>query len=181
MLPEASTYAAQVDSTFMFIVKVSLLFLVMITAAMVYFAIRYNRKYYKTPKDIEGSVILEITWTVIPTILVMFMFWYGYVAYRDMRDVPADAIVIQGTASKWAWNFTYANGKKSQKLYVPVNRAVKVELESKDVLHSLFIPAFRVKEDAVPGRSSYVTFTATETREFDIECAEYCGLSHSAM
>lgn len=182
MLPQASNLASGVDFVFWFTVLVSLFFLVLVTGLMIYFAVKYSRKRNPVPTtDIEGNTALEVTWTIIPTILVLLMFWYGWNAFKEMRDVPDNAIVIKTTGQMWQWTFDYPNGKSSQELVVPLWQPVKLELASRDVNHSLFIPAFRVKEDVIPGMTNYVWFTATKEGVYDIECAEYCGQRHAYM
>ena len=181
MLEQASSFASGVDFVFWFITGISVFFLILITVLMIYFAIRYSRKRNPVPKDIEGNAILEVLWTVIPTILVLMMFWYGWDAFKIMRNPPADAIVVKVTGQMWQWTFEYPNGKESQELYVPLNKAVKTDLISRDVNHSFFIPAFRVKEDVIPGQANYTWFMATELGTFDIECAEFCGQRHAYM
>jgi cytochrome c oxidase subunit 2 len=111
----------------------------------------------------------------------MVMFWYGWEGYLSLRRIPDNAIPVQGTARMWSWLFTYENGKTSDKLYVPVGQPVNVRLKSLDVLHSFYVPAFRVKRDTVPGMENYVWFVAEEPGSYDLFCAEYCGVAHSAM
>lgn len=129
----------------------------------------------------SGNTKLEIVWTVIPLIIVLIMFYYGTAGFSPMRNVPEDAMPVKAIGRMWAWSFDYGNGKISDKLVVPHNRNVKLNLVSVDVNHSLFIPAFRVKEDVVPGYNNYLWFRPTVKGEFDIFCSEYCGLAHSAM
>ncbi|MCA9731103.1 cytochrome c oxidase subunit II [candidate division KSB1 bacterium] len=181
MLPDASSFSAIVDDAFYFILFISVIFFVGIVATMIFFVVRYHHTRNKTVENIEGNLTLEIVWTVIPTILVMFMFYYGFIGYRDMRTPPEDAMKIKVTARKWSWTFTYENGYQAAELKVPKGRAVKAEIESEDVIHSFYIPAFRVKQDAVPGRDTFLWFNATETGTFDILCTEYCGDRHSYM
>jgi cytochrome c oxidase subunit 2 len=177
----ASNFVQGVDLTFIIILGISVFFLVGITAVMIYFVIRYSRK--KNPKatNIEGNTKLEILWTVIPLILVLIMFYYGWVGYRPMRQVPEGAIPVRAIGMMWSWSFEYPNGKKSAELVVPLNQPVKLDLFSRDVLHSLYIPAFRIKEDVVPGKDNYMWFIAQELGEYDLFCAEYCGERHSYM
>lgn len=172
-----------VDSTFIFILAISVLLLVGVTAAMIYFVFRYSdKKNPKADQSITGSTTLEIAWTVIPLLLVLAMFFYGYEGFRQMRDIPPDAMVVKVTGKMWYWNFEYANGKKSDTLlYLPEGKNVKFELSSVDVNHSFFVSAFRVKEDCIPGRVNHMWFNATRVGTYDIECAEYCGLNHSYM
>lgn len=172
-----------VDNAFIFILVISILLLVGVTAAMIYFVFRYSEK--KNPKadqSITGSTTLEVAWTVIPLLLVLAMFFYAYEGFRIMRDIPPDAMVVKVTGKMWYWNFEYANGKKSDTLlYLPEGKNVRFELNSVDVNHSFYVPAFRVKEDCVPGRVNHMWFHTTNTGTYDIECAEYCGLNHSYM
>jgi cytochrome c oxidase subunit 2 len=172
----------QVDNIFIFIVAISVFFLLLITAAMIYFIFRYSRKRNPVPSNITGNTTLEVLWTVIPTILVLAIFYYGLVGFNNMRNPPADSMIIQVTARMWMWSFEYPNKKKTDTLlYVPVGKPIKAEIHSVDVNHSFYIPAYRVKEDAVPGRTNYMWFYPDEVGEYWIECAEYCGLNHSYM
>ncbi len=177
----ASTSTSTVDSVFLFIAGIGLFFLVLITFLMIYFIFKYNKKRHQKPEDIHGSTLLEVVWTVIPTILVLLMFYFGWKGFEFMRKVPDDAMTVKVTARMWSWMFEYENGLQTDTLYVPVNRPVKLELQSLDVIHSFFIPAFRIKEDAVPGIPTYLWFEATETGDYDVLCAEYCGLRHAYM
>lgn len=177
----ASNFVQGVDLSFAVIFGISLFFLVGITAVMVYFVIRYRRKKNQKAQQIEGNNALEIIWTVIPTILVLIMFYYGWMGYAPMRRVPENAMPVKVYGQMWSWMFEYENGKTSGKLVVPIDRPVKLELISRDVIHSFYIPAFRIKEDVVPGKDNYMWFIAQELGEYDIFCAEYCGERHSYM
>ena len=176
-----SNFIESVDGTFLFVLIVSVFFLVLITALMIFFVIKYNRKRNPKAVNVHSNLALEITWTVIPTILVLIMFWYGWVAYLDMADAPADSLKVDVTAQMWKWSFKYENGTTTDTLYVPVNKPVKLNLHSLDVNHALFIPAFRVKKDVLPGQDRFVWFESNEPGSYDIACAEYCGLNHSYM
>ncbi len=173
--------AEQVDATFMLIVGISALLLLIITFLMVYFVIRYNRKRNAKASNITGNTTLEVIWTIVPTVIVVVMFFSGYSGFKNMRDVPEDAMVIKVTGRMWAWSYDYANGLKSDTLYVPLGKPIKMEIYSLDVNHSFYIPAFRVKEDAIPGRKNYLWFQPTEPGTYEVLCAEYCGLRHSYM
>jgi cytochrome c oxidase subunit 2 len=176
------TTTEAVDKAFYIIFGISGVALLGITVAMVYLVWRYNRKRYPVPlSQKDHNVWLEITWTVIPSILVMLMFWYGWEGYLSLRRVPDNAIPVQGNARMWSWLFTYENGKTSDKLYVPVGQPVNVRLSSEDVLHSFYVPAFRVKRDCVPGMETYAWFVAEEPGSYDLFCAEYCGVAHADM
>ena len=171
-----------VDNVFILIVSISVFFLLLVTIAMIYFVIRYRKKKNPKASNITGNTSLEVVWTVIPTMLVLVMFWYGWSGFQTMRNVPADAMVIKVTGRMWNWTFDYDNNKKSDTLlYVPFGKPIKMEIHSADVNHSFYIPAFRVKEDAIPGRTNYLWFQPTMLGEFDILCAEYCGMNHSYM
>ncbi len=176
------TTTEAVDTAFYVIFGISGVALLGITIAMVYFAWRYNRKRYPVPlSQKDHNLWLEVIWTVIPSILVMIMFWYGWEGYLSLRRIPDNAIPIQGHARMWSWLFTYENGKTSDKLYVPVGQPVKIKLTSEDVLHSFYVPAFRVKRDNVPGMENYVWFVAEQPGSYDLFCAEYCGVAHADM
>jgi len=181
MFNGASSFIESVDGVFLFTIIVSVFFLVLITALMIGFVIKYNRK--KNPKavNIKGNAKLEILWTVIPTILVLIMFWYGWIGYLDMVNIPEDAMPVDVTAQMWSWKFKYSNGMETDSLYVPVNKPVSLKLKSNDVSHAFFIPAFRIKKDVYPGTEREVWFEATVIGEYDIACTEYCGLNHSYM
>lgn len=181
MLSNASNFIKEVDGVFLFILGVSVLLLILITFLMVYFVIKYTRKKNLTPKNIKGNTTLEIIWTVIPTILVVGMFYYGWYGYKKMTAAPKDAFEINVTGKMWAWEFTYPNGLKTDTLVVPINKPIKLNLQSIDVNHSFFIPAFRIKRDVIPNKNNYLWFIAEEVGVYDIACAEYCGLRHSYM
>lgn len=181
MFSQASNFVEGVDLAFAVITGISLVFLVGITFAMIYFVIKYSRKNNPVAKNVKESKSLEIIWTVVPTLLVLVMFYYGWVGYAPMRDFPDDAIQVKATGRMWSWSFEYENGKISPTLIVPINKAVTLNLYSPDVLHSLYIPAFRVKEDVVPGINNKMWFEAKILGEYDILCAEYCGERHSYM
>ena len=181
MIPETSNLPDKVDRIFLFILGVSVALLAIITFLMIYFVIKYDRKKNLHPENIEHNTTLEIIWIAIPTILVLFMFYYGWTGFKVMRDVPKDAMVVKVTARMWSWRFEYENGGKSDTLNVPVGRAIKLALSSQDVIHSLYIPAFRIKEDAVPKMKTYLWFKPIEAGAYDIFCAEYCGTGHYSM
>lgn len=177
----ASQSTEMVDDIMWYIVGISVILLVGITVTMIYFVFKYHRKKGHKPVDIHGNIWLEVVWIGIPTILVLTMFFYSYSGYKVLRTVPDDAFEINVTARMWQWEFNYENGKKTDTLYVPVNKPILLTMESVDVNHSFFIPAFRIKEDVVAGRTNYLTFTPEIVEDYDIACAEYCGLNHSMM
>ena len=181
MLLGPSNTAGKVEDAFLFIVVCCVVLLVATTITMVVFLIKYNRKTHPRPEHVKENTLLEIVWTVIPTILVIFMFYFGWVDFDYIRNPPRDAMQINVTARQWSWLFTYDNGQQSDVLNVPLGRPVKLLMTSADVLHCLFIPAYRIKEDCVPGMTTHLWFTANETGTYDIFCTEYCGVGHSHM
>lgn len=178
---QATALSAQVDSIFMAAFIVSAIVLLAITATIVYFVVRYSRENNPEPTDIEGNLVLEVVWTVIPTILFLVMFYFGWTRFIEMRTPPADSMVIKVVGRQWAWSFQYPDGRWSDQLYVALNRPVKLELQSQDVLHGFAIAAFRIKSDVIPGRSTYVWFNPNLLGDYDIQCTVICGVSHSYM
>jgi cytochrome c oxidase subunit 2 len=180
---QASTGAAQTDLVFYFIYWVSVFFFILIVALMVYFVIRYRRRREgELPANqVTHNTTLEITWSAIPLVLVVIMFYLGFRGFIDLARPPRDSLDIRVEASKWAWWFNYPNGHGDNELHVPVDQPVRLTLESRDVIHSLYIPAFRIKKDAVPGRYNSVWFEAKAPGDYLLLCAEYCGTQHSDM
>ncbi len=176
-----TSYVNYVDSTMIFVVSVSLFFLIGITITMIYFVFKYNRKKGHKPVDIHGSIILETVWFVIPTILVMAMFYYGFIGFKKFKEIPENSLEINVTARMWNWDFVYENGLNLDTLYIPQNRNIKLILISNDVNHSLYIPAFRIKQDVIGGKQHYLGLKAEKLGSYNIACAEYCGVDHSAM
>lgn len=181
MFTGSSPFSDYVDTTFLLIVGISAIVLIGLIVAMVYFVIRYNHKRNPHPSNIEGNLALEITWTVIPLILFMGMFYMGWEGYTREVDIPANAVPIHVTARMWSWTFQYPNGLETDTLRIPANTPIKLILRSLDVNHSLYIPAFRIKRDAIPNRENLLWFSTPEPKSYDIACAEYCGLRHAYM
>jgi len=183
-VPEvASNLASKVDAVIWFITVISLVFFILISIFLVYFAIRYRRRQEneETPY-ITGSHVLETIWTIIPSILLIVIFVYGFVVYKDMRTPPEDSLEVTVIGRQWLWQFKYNNGKTTlNELYIPEGRPIKLVMTSEDVLHSFFVPAFRVKQDLVGGMYTYLWFTPTKNGTYELFCAEYCGTGHSAM
>jgi cytochrome c oxidase subunit 2 len=171
-----------VDQAFWYILGISVVLLFGITVVMVYFVIRYRRSKHPVAADIRDNYPLEIVWTIIPTLIALSMFYVGWSSYLGLRTVPDDAMQVEVLAQQYSWIFVYDNDKETEnELVVPIGRAVKLNITSMDVLHSFFVPAFRIKVDAVKGMSTYTWFYADELGEYDIECTEYCGVDHSVM
>jgi len=170
-----------VDNVFLYILVICIFLLALITFLMVYFVIRYRREKHPQAADIEGSTWLEITWTVIPTLIVLTMFYYGLTGFQFLKKVPEGAMTVKVIARQWSWLFQYENGAQETELRVPVGKPVKLVLTSQDVIHGFYAPAFRIKQDAVPGMETHLWFQPTETGTFDVMCSQYCGLEHSHM
>ena len=181
----ASNFAQDTDFLFFFIYWTSVISTALIVVTMAYFVLKYRakgRSWHDRPiKGATHSTALEISWSIVPLILVVAFFVLGFKGFVDLRTPPKDAMEIQVTGQKWSWSFTYPNGATDNVLHVPVNKPVRLVISSVDVLHSVWIPTFRTKMDAVPGRYTDLWFRATATGEFPIECAEYCGTGHSDM
>ncbi len=180
---QASTWAAQVDWINWLITVIAIFCTVAVTGVMLYFAVKHRRKSDKdeTPY-ITHNTSLETVWTVIPTIIVIYMFYYGTVVYREMRTPPANSIEINVSGYSWGWNFEYPNGKVSAaELVVPLGQPVRLIMRSQDVIHSFFVPALRIKEDVLGNIYTYLWFNPIVLGDFHIFCAEYCGMGHSGM
>jgi cytochrome c oxidase subunit 2 len=178
---DASNYVSTFNTAFYSIAGVSLLLLIGLTVVMLSFVFRFNKKKHKTAIQNEGNTKLEIAWTVIPILLALMMFYFGWEGWKPMNKPPKDGMTITTTARMWSFSFLYENGKESTDLVVPVNTPIKINLISVDVIHSLFIPAYRIKSDIVPGRQKVMWFIPEREGDYDLYCAEYCGLRHSYM
>lgn len=180
---QSSTIASEVDSLFYFIFYLSIFFFILVTGGSFYFAWRYRRKGKDTfTENLSHHTGLEIFWTVVPTILVFIIFVWGFKTYLKMNIKPENAIEVKVTAQKWFWSFSYPEGATTtNELIVPVNKPVNLLMSSTDVIHSFFVPDFRLKNDVIPNRYSTLWFEANKTGEFDLFCAEYCGKGHSEM
>jgi cytochrome c oxidase subunit 2 len=181
MFSEASNVSAGVDKVFAFIIIVSLFFLIGITAFIIYTVIRFSRKKGHKAMQFTDNIKLEILWTAVPIVLVLLMFYYGWVAFAPMRKAPKDAMRITAIGKMWEWQFVYGEGMISKELVIPLNKAVRLDLKSQDVNHGLFIPAFRVKEDVVPGYNNYLWFVPQYIGNYEVLCTQYCGLLHANM
>ncbi|MBJ6748665.1 cytochrome c oxidase subunit II [Geomonas anaerohicana] len=176
------TTTQAVDPVFKFLFGACTVLLLGITITMIFFVVRYRRSKNPEPtSQVAGSPLLEVVWTLLPTLLVIGMFYYGWTSYLSLRTVPKNAMQVTAEARMWSWSFVYDNGKTSPKLYVPVGRPVQVNLVSKDVVHGFYVPAFRIKRDVVPGMKNHVWFVATTPGSYDLFCSQYCGTAHSSM
>jgi cytochrome c oxidase subunit 2 len=184
LFPEAaSSIARDVDYLYFFILAVSGFFALLVSALVVYFAVKYRRRHPdEVGADIHGSIALELLWTTIPFLLAMVMFVWGADLFFRIARPPADSMEVFVVGKQWMWKVQHPEGvREINELHVPVNRNVKITLGSEDVLHDYFIPAFRVKMDAVPGKLTTLWFRATKPGTYQIFCAEYCGTQHSGM
>ncbi len=181
-ISKASNFVQGVDTAFLIILGISFLFLIGLTVVMLVFIFKYNNK--KNPKatQIKGSLKLEIVWTIVPFLLTMLMFYYGWAGWKPMQKAPKDAMEITVYGRMWNFTFEYDNGKRTDTLYLPKDKPIKLNLVAMDVLHSLYIPAFRVKQDMVPGKeNNFMWFEPQKLGTYELYCAEYCGLQHSYM
>jgi cytochrome c oxidase subunit 2 len=171
-----STVAAQVDWVYYFLYWVSVVLFVGIVGTMLYFVWKYRRRPGVKAEPTGHNTVLELSWTFAPLILLALLFHWGFKGFIFMQVAPANAIDIRVRARKWSWDFEYPNGAHSvNELHVPINRPVRLVLSSEDVIHSFFVPAFRIKRDAVPGMYNSIWFEATRLGPTDFFCAEYCG------
>jgi cytochrome c oxidase subunit 2 len=182
MFSNLSNLAQGVDTAFLVILSVILFFLVSLTTVLIIFIYKYNKKRHPVAAQFEGSTKLEVIWTAIPLVLVLGMFYFGWTGWKPLySDPPDDALPIKTIGRMWNWRFEYENGRNIDTLYVPQGKPVVLDLVSMDVIHSFYIPAFRLKQDVIPGKELKAWFIANSPGEYDIFCAEYCGLQHSAM
>lgn len=182
--PEAaSTFATQVDAFYFFMLALSAVWVVLMVAVTFHFCLKYRRKSRThRPDEIHGNNMLEVGWTIIPFILSMGIFFWGAHIFVKFSQVPEDAMEILVTGKQWMWRIQQPDGTREiNTLHVPVGQPVKLTMTSEDVLHSFFIPAFRVKMDVVPGRYTQEWFEATKPGKYHLFCAEYCGTEHSMM
>lgn len=180
---QASDFASDLDMLYFFLVGVSVFFAVAIAAAIIILALRYHRKKdLDKGADVHGNNLLEITWSVVPLVIAMVMFFWAANLYFDYSKPPEDAMEILVTGKQWMWKIQHPNGKRElNSLHVPVGRPIKLTMTSEDVIHSFYIPAFRTKSDVVPGRYTKTWFTPTKEGRYHLFCAEYCGTEHSQM
>jgi cytochrome c oxidase subunit 2 len=178
----ASTTAASVDALYIFLLIVTALMTALIFTALIYFAARYRRQDGVLAEQIEGSTPLELTWSIIPLFVFLAIFGWGAVVYFKGRTPPRDSTEVYVVAKQWMWKLEHAEGQREiNELHVPVGRDVKLIMTSQDVIHSFYVPAFRIKQDVLPGRYTVEWFRATKPGTYHLFCAEYCGTTHSGM
>ncbi|MBK9166096.1 MAG: cytochrome c oxidase subunit II [Bryobacterales bacterium] len=180
---QASSFASSVDNFYFFMVALSVFFSVAIFLTLVFFSIKFRRKSAtEVPAPFHGGMALELTWTVIPFILVMVMFFWSARLYFTIVTPPAEAVEMWVTGKQWMWKIQHLAGNREiNELHVPVGKAVRLTMTSEDVLHDFYIPAFRTKMDVLPGRYTQLWFKATKPGKYHLFCAEYCGNQHSGM
>ena len=183
MPSQSSNHAATVDNIYYFLYWASIISFVAVMGVLAWFLLKYRAKGKNDHalSQNDHSTVLEVAWTLPVFVVSAVAFYFGAVGFIDMRSAPDNAYEINVTAYKWAWLFNYENGHSEGNLHVPAGRPVKLVMSSDDVLHSFFVPAFRVKQDVVPGRYTSLWFEAKEAGEYQIFCTEYCGTKHSEM
>ncbi|HWO01114.1 MAG TPA: cytochrome c oxidase subunit II [Blastocatellia bacterium] len=180
---QASTFSGRVDALYGFLWALTILFGVLISLLILYFAVKYRRRSEdEIPRAVEGSMRLEAVWTIVPFFIAMGIFGWGASMYYTMYRPPTEALDIYVVAKQWMWKVQHLDGHREiNELHVPVGRKVRLMMTTEDVIHSFFVPAFRTKMDVVPGKYSTVWFEATKPGRYHLFCAEYCGTSHSGM
>src|SRR6476646_9588074 len=178
----ASTAAGNVDALYIFLIIVSGMMTLLVFTAIVIFAARYRHRRGVLAEQIEGSIPLEVTWSIIPLGVFMVIFVWGAVVYFHSRTPPRDSTDVYVVAKQWMWKLQHAEGQREiNSLHIPVGRDVRLIMTSQDVIHSFFVPAFRMKQDVLPGRYTTAWFHATKAGTYHLFCAEYCGTQHSGM
>jgi cytochrome c oxidase subunit 2 len=180
---QASTMASRVDMLYFYLLSVSAFFSLLIALTVIYFAIKYRRRSEaELPTGVEGSLKLEIAWSVIPLLIAMTFFFWGAKLFFAMHRPPNDAMEVWIVGKQWMWKIQHADGQREiNELHVPVGRAVRLTMTSEDVVHDFFVPAFRMKQDVLPGRYTHAWFQATRPGRYHIFCSQYCGTKHSTM
>jgi cytochrome c oxidase subunit II len=175
--------AGRVDTLYFFLIGVSAFFVVLIASMIVYLAFRYrSRRHGEIGGEVHGGMALEILWTGVPLMLTMVMFLWGANVYFSMGAPPPDTVDVYVVGKQWMFKFQHLSGQREiNELHVPVGRPVKLTMTSEDVIHDLYVPAFRIKADILPGRYTTIWFTPTRPGNYHLFCAEYCGTKHSGM
>ena len=181
--PSASSVATEMDLLYLFITAVCAFFTIVVTALVVYFTVKYKRQRdTDVGADIHGSLVLELTWTVIPFILSLIMFGWGASLFYRLSKPPSDSMEITVVGKQWMWKIQHPEGvREINELHVPLGRNIRLTMGSEDVIHDFAIPAFRTKMDVVPGKFTTMWFQATQLGTFTIFCDQYCGTKHSGM
>jgi cytochrome c oxidase subunit 2 len=180
---QASTFAPHVDALYAYLVLITVFFSVLITALIIFFAVKYRRRSpTELPRPIAGSMVLELSWTIIPLMISMTIFVWGASTFFKAYRAPQQAMEVYVVGKQWMWKFQHQTGQRERnELHVPVGARVKLTMTTEDVIHSFYVPAFRIKQDVVPGRYLQTWFEATRPGKYYLFCAEYCGTNHSGM
>jgi cytochrome c oxidase subunit II len=183
LFPEqASTVSHQTDALYIFLCTITAFFTLLIFALIVGFAIKYRRRSAIAPAPVTTDMRLELLWTVIPLVIALFIFFWGARIFFYIYRPPSDSLDIHVIGKQWMWKIQHPSGRREiNELHVPIGQPVRLVLASQDVIHSFYIPAFRVKQDAVPGRYAIIWFQPDKIGEYHLFCAEYCGTEHSKM
>jgi len=184
LFPEsASTMASRVDALYFFLLAISIFFSLLIAGLIVFYAVKYRRRAAgSVGSEIKGGLVLELTWTIVPLLITMVIFVWGASVFFAMARPPDETINIYVVGKQWMWKFQHLDGQREiNELHVPVGRPVKLIMTSEDVIHDVFVPAFRIKADVVPGRYTHLWFQSTKPGRYRLFCAEYCGTKHSGM
>jgi cytochrome c oxidase subunit 2 len=180
---QASTFAPEVDALYGYLWALTFFFTAAITALIIFFAIKYRRRQAtELPRPRAGSMVLELTWTIIPLLISMTIFVWGVSIYFRIYRAPREAMEVFVVGKQWMWKFQHHTGQREiNELHVPVGARIRLTMTTEDVIHSFYVPAFRVKMDVVPGRYTQTWFEATKAGRYYMFCAEYCGTNHSGM
>ena len=180
---QASTFAPHVDALYAYLVALTAFFTLGISAAIIFFAVKYRRRQHgELPRPIAGSMVLELTWTIIPLVISMSIFVWGASIFFKAYRAPKQAMEIYVVGKQWMWKFQHATGQREiNELHVPAGARIKLTMTTEDVIHSFYVPAFRIKQDVVPGRYLQTWFEATKPGKYYLFCTEYCGTNHSGM
>ena len=180
---QASTVAPEVDALYAYLWAITIFFSTLITICIIYFAVKYRRRHAaEVPRPRHGSMILEVTWTVIPLLISMTIFVWAASIYFKVYRTPKQAMEVYVVGKQWMWKFQHQTGQREiNELHVPLGARVKLTMTTEDVIHSFYVPAFRIKMDVVPGRYTQTWFEATKPGRFYLFCTEYCGTNHAGM
>jgi cytochrome c oxidase subunit 2 len=181
--PSASTLSGSVDALYLYLIGITTFFTLLIVGALIFFMLKYRRRSpHEIPRPIAGSHKLETLWSVIPFIIAMSFFTWGAQLYFEQSRPPKDALEVYVVAKQWMWKIQHTTGQREiNELHVPVGRKIKLIMTSEDTIHDLFVPAFRIKADVLPGKYTTQWFEATKSGTYHLFCAEYCGMNHSGM
>jgi cytochrome c oxidase subunit 2 len=179
---QASTLAPRVDALLSYLIALTVFFVALVAGLILVFMVRYRRRAEEIPPVVHGSLALEAAWTIVPFGMIMVVFFWGASVYVALQRAPDDAIQVNVVGKQWMWKVQHMEGRREiNELHVPVGRPVRLVLTAEDVIHSFYVPAFRTKQDALPGRYTTLWFEATKPGWYHLFCAEYCGTLHSGM